>query len=154
MNKEIELLIGELQVMRVVKTQLAELKKKRNMYFRRKLELDKEVQRLDKSINRLSGASFLSIYKRIVGKQKNLLELTKKHYMEMCIELIDLEKSLELLDFEISVLKEKIVSEYKLENKLKTLIQHQVDDTLDRELKEYKRLILKINKKSRIVKRA
>lgn len=108
MNKKLKNLISELKQIELIEIHYNDLILLKSEYEIRFNEIKTELIKKNTRIEALSKVTFKSLYLRAVGSLNLKLELHEKHYLNLSLEFNDLSKSLDLIDYEISVLKTKL----------------------------------------------
>lgn len=80
-------------------------------------QLSKEL----KDIEKLDGLSTKAIFYKILGSKEKQLEKERQEYLELSLKEEDLEKSIELLEYEVNLLTAKVRSRDELKTKLEKL---------------------------------
>ena len=139
-NSDIVIKIKEIDI---ILKHLDGLHKIRKEYLQRLSQVDEELRKKNNALESLSKLTFYGIYKKLIGNFKETLEILKNHYLELSLEYKDLEKSLSIIDFEISIIENKVENLQKLKEKyIKHLKIHPQKDLSDQQ----KNLILLNNK--------
>ena len=107
MNKNIIDIIKEIKKAQIAKSLLIELKKEHSYQKKRLEELTNEIQEINNSNDVLSNFSIEYIFKHLIGKRNIELEIVKEHYLSLSLQFNETKRSLELLNYEIGILKSK-----------------------------------------------
>lgn len=144
MNRNIKNIILDLKQIELLDIHLKTLLQKRTVYEKRLNQLAKELEIQNNQIQKLAKINIKSLYLKMIKKLELQLELYQKHYLQTALEYNDLIKSLELIDFEIRITKEKkeIESSKKLEFRRK--LKKYKAKALNENLLEYREVIGKI----------
>ena len=96
-------------------------------------ELDRLADKLEKEyqdIKQLENLSMKSLFHKILGSKEEQMEKERQEYLQASLKYNEFKKSLEILEFERSVLEKKLVDISLLENKLKTLKKQREQELL------------------------
>jgi len=93
-------------------------------------KLQRKLKKELKDIEKLDGLSTKAIFHKILGSKEKQLEKERQEYLELALKEEDLQKSMELLDYEINLLSAKIRSRKDLNAKLKKLKKNREDEII------------------------
>lgn len=97
-------------------------------------ELDRLADRLEKEyqdIKDLENLSMKSLFHKILGSKEEQMEKERQEYLQATLKYNEFKKSLEILEFERTVLVKKLVDTTFLESKLKTLKKQREQELLN-----------------------
>ncbi len=153
MNANISKLIKELEAVEITKSHIKELNKLLKASELRIREIDEEIKSKVSKIETLEQSSFQRLYLTLTRNYKNVLDITKEHYILLCLEYNELQKERELLKYEIKVLTKKTVKITAIKAKLREVIKEEAELLIDQsKIKVYKKLVTKLERKYRIEK--
>jgi cobalamin biosynthesis Co2+ chelatase CbiK len=89
--------------------------------------LEKEYQ----DIKQLESLSMKSLFHKILGSKEEQMEKERQEYLQATLKYNEFKKSLEILEFERTVLQKKLVDVSLLQNKLKTLKKQREQELLN-----------------------
>jgi len=119
--------------------ELVEAEKEQKKLLRK---LSKEL----KDIEKLDGLSTKAIFYKILGSKEKQLEKERQEYLEVSLKEEDLEKTIQLLEYEINLLSAKVKSRDKLKSKLRKLKKQREEEIITSDPVLRKKL-LKLSKK-------
>jgi hypothetical protein len=96
-------------------------------------ELDLLADKLEKEyqdIKDLENLSMKSLFHKILGSKEEQMEKERQEYLQATLKYNEFKKSLEILEFERSVLEKKLIDVSLLDNKLKTLKKQREQELL------------------------
>jgi len=152
LNSQIRHIIEEIQVIEISKKYISELKDLAKKTVVRMEHIELLINTKLDEIDKLHDDSFYSIYLELTGKLEDALDITKDHYLQLRLEYKELQKEVELIAFQIKVLKEKNLKLAALRARLRELIKEYAVDADAYIVKQHRRLIRRIEFKIRIEK--
>ncbi len=143
-------------------SKIAELQAVKRHYDTTLDELDKVLAKKDsiedqmikelEDINKLQELGIKSIFHKVLGNKEEQLEKERQEYLQVTLQHKEVLNSIELLDFEKSVLQKKVSSIDDLTNKLEGLKKQRESEILSRPSNLRNQLILIHNKKDDLKK--
>ena len=115
--------IQEMVQMERVDEQLKVTKKELKHAYREHDDLDKEIRKGLKDIEKLEGLSTKAIFHKILGSKEKQLEKERQDYLELSLKEEDTKNSIKLLEYEVNLLEAKLGSKEKLKKQLELLKQ-------------------------------
>lgn len=85
------------------------------------LKLEKKLEKELKDIERMEGLSTKAIFHKILGNKEKQLEKERQEYLELSLKEEDIKKSIDLLEYESSILSAKLGTQKNLDGKLEKL---------------------------------
>ncbi len=152
MRENLKNIVKEIRSIKLAKDHLAKLRTVRQQQKVRLSEIEKKISDNLTKIDRLSRTTLFSLYQKLFGEQEQLLELYKKHYLDLMLEYNELNKSVEKLDFEIDVLSKRSNKYKEVIRELKAQLRIRERDIQVIKLRDYRRLIKKIDGKLGLIK--
>lgn len=83
--------------------------------------LGKKLNKELRDIEKLEGLSTKAIFYKVLGNKEKQLEKERQEYLELSLKEEDLSNTIDLLEYELSILEAKITSRKDLNNRLKRL---------------------------------
>lgn len=119
LNQEIE----SLQALLLAEHYLVTVKKKLNQKAAIIASLEQNIEKEYKDVERLEQKSLATIFKNILGDQQQQLEIERQEYLDAVLSYKDATRSMELLEFEVKVLEEKVLSIPNKRERIAALIE-------------------------------
>lgn len=120
-QKEIEETIAAIVHLDVVVAQHDESTKELNRFYDKLEGMNKSLSKELRDIEKLEGLSTKAIFHKILGNKEEQLEKERQEYLELTLKYENIQKSIELLEFEVNLLDAKIGNKENLESKLISL---------------------------------
>lgn len=127
-KNDIQELISSLARLELKKKYLNELILSRKDMVRQIGFLERNVEKELADVIKIEKASFKSILSRIKGIHKHKIEKEREEYIQAALKLKECAERLDLLDFEISVIKSKIDNIRSLNSRLTWLLKKRNDE--------------------------
>ncbi len=106
---------------------------------------------LDK-VERLNSLNLISIFNKLTGRHTKILEFQKQEYLRITLEFNEIVRSIKILNFEKSIIEDKIDKEVPLQKRLEGELNKLESEVEDTDLKEFKLLYKEIEDKSKLLK--
>ncbi len=152
MREELKNIVKEIRSIKLANEHLAKLEIVRKEQGTRLEEIEKNISENLVRIDKLSRTTFYSLYQKLFGEQERLLEIYKKHYLDLMLEYNELTKSIEKLDFEIDILKNQS-KKYKIAlQELKSQLRTRENDIGSSNLRKFRDVIKRIDGKVGLIK--
>lgn len=148
-QEELHKTLEEIQNVKNVRKHLAQTNSE---LIRANKALDKFEKLLDKEYNdwkQLESLSVKSLFHKVLGSKEEQIEKERQEYLQASLKFNGMKKSVDILEYEKSLLEKKIVDISLLENKLKTLKKQRIQELIRSNSpsgKELKELLKKIDK--------
>jgi len=152
LHRNLKKIIKELKGIEITELHFKNLLKKKKAFEQRLISIEAEIFEKNEKIENSSRVNFKTIYLKLVGTHELKLELYKQHYLELSLEFSDLIKSLDLLDYEINLIKSKLERLDQKKQELISKINSYTERSIGTELMAYKEIINTIQHHLKLVK--
>lgn len=152
MEREIKDIITELKRIHIAEKHLEKLYTLKEEYTHELAVLGTQIETELRKIESLDNISIVSLYHKLLGNKDGVLEMLKKHYLQLSLRFNETSKALKNVVYEISILVSKIDKQNHLKEELKHKIQLFDNKLTDHNLSSYKELVLRITSKLKLVK--
>ena len=123
LTTQIQNTLNELTQFDLAKERLKNIEKIINTTKIELTELRRLMEALNEDIQALEKISIKSLFVKFLGNKEQQLEEERQKYLHTALQYNEAKKSIELLDFEIKVLSEKLEKEPKVKAKLEILLE-------------------------------
>lgn len=146
-QKELHKTLEEIQNIKNVRKHLAKTNSELTKAYK---DLSKFEKLLDKEYNdwkQLESLSVKSLFHKVLGSKEEQIEKERQEYLQASLKFNGMKKTVDILEYEKSLLEKKIVDISLLQNKLKTLKKQRAQELISsnspsgKELKEVLRQI-------------
>ncbi len=120
-QQQIQDTIKEIVHIERVEEQLAITKQELDEAMEEQKSLMQRLSKELKDIEKLDGLSTKAIFYKILGSKEKQLDKERQEYLELSLKEEDLEKSIELLEYEVNLLSAKVKSRDELKARLASL---------------------------------
>lgn len=120
-QKKIAATIEEIVHLKRVNAQLDETTQELHGKYDDLEKLNKKLGKELRDIEKLEGLSTASIFHKILGNKEKQIEKERQEYLAVTLEHEDLQKSIEILEYEVNLLEAKAKSKEPLEQQLEQL---------------------------------
>lgn len=152
MKEDLKNIVKEIRSIKLAKEHLIKLEVVRAEQAQRLEEIENKISENLGRIDKLSRTTFYSLYQKLFGEQDRLLELYKKHYLDLMLEFNELTKSIEKLDFEIGILKGQSKKYKTVLQELKSQLRIRESDISTHSLRKFRHVIRRIDGKLGLIK--
>jgi hypothetical protein len=98
----------ELQSIQLAQNHFDRLSLRLSEEYRRLEEMNYLLEKKYQDIRSLENLSLRSLFRKVLGDQEEQLEMERQEYLQFVLKYKDLKKSIDLLEFELKILKEKV----------------------------------------------
>lgn len=110
-------------------------------------QLDKIVDREYKDVEKLEKLSLEGLFRKVLGNKEEQIEKERQEYLTAVLNYNECKKSLELLDYERKILKDKLKDFHKTKSLLHSLIRKR-EQSLSKENPEASALLTPLNEQN------
>jgi hypothetical protein len=144
--EEIKKLVEEITRLKRVNNHLEELYIKMEKDLNQKNYLTELLNKKQYDVDALEHMNVRSLFYKVLGSQETQLEKERQDYLQIALNIKDLNKQIELDTFEIDVLKKQMDNIAPLEQKIKALKSKREEEILSNPKEEYHRLLRSLYK--------
>ncbi len=146
-NKDLNQIIEKFRSLELAKKHLEKTEIRIQKLHNQLLELNNNLEKEYHDVEKLEKLSLEKLFEKILGNKEKQREKERQEYLQAVLKYNECKQSLELLDFERKVLKEKLAEFNKTKSLLYSLIRKR-EHSLAKDNPEAKELINEINLKS------
>lgn len=117
-QKEIQETISQIVHLDVVESQLESSKSDLESQYALLEKMDDEMADELKDIGKLEGLSTRSIFHKILGNKEEQLEKERQEYLELTLKFEEVQKNIDLLEYEVNLLEAKMGNKSELQAQL------------------------------------
>lgn len=129
-QKELHKTLEEIENIKNVRKHLAKTNSELTQAYK---ELNKFEKLLDKEYNdwkQLESLSVKSLFHKVLGSKEEQIEKERQEYLQASLKFNGMKKSVDILEYEKSLLEKKVVDVSLLQNKLKTLKKQRAQELI------------------------
>jgi hypothetical protein len=120
-QKSIEDTISQIVHLKVVENQLDQTKIELDSHYQKLESMNNSMAKELRDIEKLEGFSTTAIFHKILGSKEAQLEKERQEYLELTLKHEDIQKTIQILEYEVNLLEAKITSKESLEIELEKL---------------------------------
>ena len=114
--------------------------------------LEKTIEQKIQKVDGMKSYSAETLFHKILGRHEEQLEIIKEKYLELVLEYNERKKAMDVLQFEIDVLKDKVKNMEAAQQQLDQLLIKRERELRDNEMREYITVLKKIDFKIGLIK--
>lgn len=151
-NLEIENLIKELKGIELAKSYYKDILFTLKELHQEKSEYEELLGESLKKVQQSESINYKSLFNKLVGRHTKILEIQKQEYLRITLEFNEINKSINVLNYEKELIEDKIDRELELQTNLKTKLRNIHVVIKDENLNNFKKVYKAIEDQLRLLK--
>jgi len=152
LKQDLKDIIQQLKSIEISQKHLRKLQEVRVLYCVELDDLKRSISKSSSFIESLDRVSFYSIYSKLLRTREANLSMHKRYFLEQSLKYNELLKALELLDFEIEILTNKVLKLSQIKKKFKKIIEERNIKIRNINVIKFRNLVTSIDRKLILIK--